>query len=124
MAAGAPPEFRAPLRDLEKQSQRARVSSLWLILSYLIATLGELCLSPVGLSMVTKLAPARVASLFMGVWLLASSVAQYAGGTLGEMWGEITPVRYFSLFVWICFIGAGVLLALVKPLRRLMHDVH
>ncbi len=124
IAAGAPAELRASVRQLEKDSQRARVSSLWLILSYLIATLGELCLSPVGLSMVTKLAPARVASLFMGVWLLSSSVAQYAGGTLGEMWGEITPVRFFSLFVWICFIGAGVLLALIRPLRKLMHDVH
>jgi POT family proton-dependent oligopeptide transporter len=124
IAAGAPPEFREPIRKLEKDSQRARVSSLWLILSYLIATLGELCLSPVGLSMVTKLAPGRVASLFMGVWLLASSVAQYAGGTLGEMWGEITPTKYFSLFVWICFIGSAVLLAAVRPLRKLMHEVH
>src|SRR5690606_10784798 len=51
IAAGALPEFREPIRKLEKDSQRARVSSLWLILSYLIATLGELCLSPVGLSM-------------------------------------------------------------------------
>ena len=70
------------------------------------------------------LAPGRVASLFMGVWLLASSVAQYAGGTLGEMWGEITPTKYFSLFVWICFIGSGVLFAAVRPLRKLMHEVH
>jgi proton-dependent oligopeptide transporter, POT family len=124
IAAGAPSEFREPIRKLEKDSQRARVSSLWLILSYLIATLGELCLSPVGLSMVTKLAPGRVASLFMGVWLLASSVAQYAGGTLGEMWGEITPTKYFSLFVWICFIGSAVLFAAVRPLRKLMHEVH
>ena len=124
IAAGAPMEFREPIRKLEKDSQRARVSSLWLILSYLIATIGELCLSPVGLSMVTKLAPGRVASLFMGVWLLASSVAQYAGGTLGEMWGEITPTKYFSLFVWICFIGSGVLFVAVRPLKKLMHEVN
>jgi hypothetical protein len=40
------------------------------------------------------------------------------------MWGEITPTRYFSLFVWICFIGSGVLFAAVRPLRKLMHEVH
>ena len=124
IGAGAPAEFREPLRALERESQRARVSGIWLLISYFIATLGELCLSPVGLSMVTKLAPGRVASLFMGVWLLSSSVAQYAGGTLGEKWGTITPVDFFELFVWICLVGAGALFALIRPLRKLMHDVH
>ena len=69
-AAGAPPAWRKPLSALESKSEASRVSGIWLLLSYLFATLGELCLSPVGLSMVTKLAPVRFASLFMGVWLL------------------------------------------------------
>jgi len=124
LAAGAPVEVRDALRALEAKSQIARVTGLWLFLFYLLSTLGELCLSPVGLSMVTKLAPARYASLFMGVWLLASSVAQYAGGSIGETWGTVTPGSYFRLFVWICGIGAVALAFLVKPLRRLMHDVH
>ena len=123
LAAGAPADLRDALRTLEKKSQAARVTGLYLFLFFLVSTLGELCLSPVGLSMVTKLAPARFASLFMGVWLLASSVAQYAGGTLGERWGAVTPSSYFSLFVWICGAGAVALLLLVRPLRRLMHDV-
>jgi POT family proton-dependent oligopeptide transporter len=122
-AAGAPPEWREPLSTLERESQAARVSGVWLFLSYLFATLGELCLSPVGLSMVTKLAPTRFASLFMGVWLLASSVAQYAGGTIGESWGVIPPTQYFMLFVWTSLVGAAVLATLVGPLRRLMHEV-
>jgi proton-dependent oligopeptide transporter, POT family len=122
-AAGAPPEWRNPLAALEKKSQAARVSGVWLLLSYLFATLGELCLSPVGLSMVTKLAPARFASLFMGVWLLASSVAQYAGGSIGETWGIIAPAEYFMLFVWTSIVGAVVLALLVRPIKRLMHDV-
>jgi POT family proton-dependent oligopeptide transporter len=122
-AAGAPPEWRAPLMALEKKSEAARVSGVWLLLSYIFATLGELCLSPVGLSMVTKLAPARFASLFMGVWLLASSVAQYAGGSIGETWGIIPPAQYFTLFVWTSVVGAVVLAVLVRPLKRLMHDV-
>jgi POT family proton-dependent oligopeptide transporter len=122
-SAGAPPAWRKPLSSLESKSEAARVSGVWLLLSYLFATLGELCLSPVGLSMVTKLAPARFASLFMGVWLLASSVAQYAGGSIGETWGIIAPAPYFMLFVWTSIGGAIVLALLVRPLQTLMHEV-
>jgi proton-dependent oligopeptide transporter, POT family len=122
-AAGAPPAWRKPLSALERKSEAARVSGVWLLLSYLFATLGELCLSPVGLSMVTKLAPVRFASLFMGVWLLASSVAQYAGGSIGETWGIIAPAPYFMLFVWTSIGGAFVLALLVRPLKALMHEV-
>jgi len=122
-AAGAPRRWRGPLAALREKSDAARVSGLWLFLSYLFATLGELCLSPVGLSMVTKLAPVRFASLFMGVWLLASSVAQYAGGSIGETWGIIPPARYFMLFVWTSIAGAAVLALLVRPLKQLMHEV-
>ena len=124
ISAGAPAEFRDAIWALETESAAGRVGGMWLFLSYLLATLGELCLSPVGLSMVTKLAPARFASLFMGVWLLGSSVAQYVGGSVGESWGKITPTDYFTLFVWTSFIGAGVLLLLVWPLKKLMHEVH
>jgi POT family proton-dependent oligopeptide transporter len=123
IAAGAPPAWREPLLRLEATSDAARVGGMWLLLSYLLATLGELCLSPVGLSMVTKLAPLRYASLFMGVWLLASSVAQYAGGSIGETWGIIPPAQYFMLFVWTSIVGGVVLAALVRPLKRLMHEV-
>jgi POT family proton-dependent oligopeptide transporter len=122
--AGAQPEWRKALRSLEEKSHGARVSGFWLFLSYLLATLGELCLSPVGLSMVTKLAPARFASLFMGVWLLASSVAQYVGGAIGESWGLITPTSYFMLFVYTSLAGVAVLVVLVSPIRKLMHRVH
>ncbi|CAN5414006.1 hypothetical protein BH09MYX1_BH09MYX1_53780 [soil metagenome] len=123
-AAGAPSEFREAIWELEKTSAEGRVSGMWLFLSYLLATLGELCLSPVGLSMVTKLAPTRYGSLFMGVWLLGSSVAQYAGGSIGESWGSITPTSYFTLFVWTSLIGAVLLFVLVSPLKKLMREVH
>jgi len=125
LAAAAPPaDFREAIDSLEKETSAARVSGIWLLLSYLFATLGELCLSPVGLSMVTKLAPRRFASLFMGVWLLTSSVAQYVGGSIGESWGRIAPIPYFWLFVWTSLAGAAVLAVLVRPLKKLMHDVH
>jgi POT family proton-dependent oligopeptide transporter len=121
--AATPRAWKQALEALATATQQNRVSGMWLFLSYLLATLGELCLSPVGLSMVTKLAPARFGSLFMGVWLLASSVAQYVGGSIGESWGKIPPVQYFQIFVVISVIGAAVLLVLSKPIRSMMHEV-
>src|SRR5262249_19606186 len=123
LRAGAPEDYRNALKELSEKANGARASGMWLFLSYLLATLGELCLSPVGLSMVTKLAPARFASLFMGVWMLASSVAQYVGGSLGESWGIITPTSYFTIFVWTSAIGAVILFVLVNPLKKLTHGV-
>lgn len=121
--AVAEPEWKKALRDLEKQSHKARVSGIWLFLSYMFATLGELCLSPVGLSMVTKLAPARFASLFMGVWLLSSSVAQYVGGSIGESWGQIPPASYFTIFVVTSLCGMVLVALFTRPLKKLMHEV-
>jgi POT family proton-dependent oligopeptide transporter len=123
LRAGAPVEYRQAIMTLAEKSNAARVSGGWLFLSYFLATLGELCLSPVGLSMVTKLAPARFASLFMGVWLMSNSVAQYDGGALGEMWGSVTPTSYFTIFVWSSVVGTILLLILVSPLKKLTHGV-
>ncbi|WP_224245892.1 peptide MFS transporter [Hyalangium gracile] len=123
VGAGAQPEWRQAITALAEKSQAARVSGLWLVFSYLLAVFGELCLSPVGLSMVTKLAPARFASLFMGVFLMSNAVAQYVGGSLGEMWGRIVPTSYFAIFVYASLVGAVLLLLLLRPLRRLMHEV-
>ena len=105
-----PPVYAQALDALSTKSDQARVGGTWLLLSYFLATLGELCLSPVGLSMVTKLAPTRFASLLMGVWMLGSSVAQYVGGSLGESWGKIAPTELFHhirLDVMRRRIGAG-----------------
>jgi POT family proton-dependent oligopeptide transporter len=123
VGAGAQPEWRQAITSLAEASRAAQVSGLWLLLSYLLAVFGELCISPVGLSMVTKLAPARFASLFMGVFMLSNAVAQYVGGSLGEMWGEIVPDRYFAIFVYTSLAGVIALVVLQRPLRRLMHEV-
>ena len=61
--------------------------------------------------------------LIMGVWMLASSVAQYAGGLLGELWGTLAPVTYFTTFVWSSLAGAILLAVLIAPLKKLMHGV-
>jgi len=96
---------------------------MWLVMTYLIHTIGELCLSPVGLSVVTKLSPPRLASVLMAVWLLASSVANFIGGFLAatvEKLGAGEVFTYISGFV----IGCGLLLILLnKVIVKMMHGV-
>ncbi|SDE51998.1 peptide MFS transporter [Riemerella columbipharyngis] len=99
-------------------------ASVWLVvLTYLLHTIGELCLSPVGLSVVTKLSPPRLASLLMGVWLLASFFANVIGGQLAstiEKLGAGPIFFYVSLFVIFCGL---VMLALNKIIVKMMHGV-
>jgi len=100
-----------------------RVSVMWLMLVYLLHTAGELCLSPVGLSAMTKLAPARIGGLLMGVWFLSTSVGNYLGGRIASMY-EAWPLP--ELFGAVAAFGilAGFVLALVvKPTVRLMGGV-
>jgi len=92
----------------------------WLMMVYFLHTMGELCLSPIGLSLVTKLSPTRVVSLMMGVWFAASALADYLAGQLKAI------VTHFDLPLWEFLIGssigAGVLLLVLTPLlKRWMH---
>jgi proton-dependent oligopeptide transporter, POT family len=98
-----------------------KVGPWWLVAVYLLHTLGELCLSPVGLSMVTKLAPARVAALLMGIWYLANAAANYLAGILEELLkGSSMPLYWFLVG---SSIGAGLVLLAITPLvKRLMHE--
>ncbi len=93
-------------------------SVLWLVLAYFIITTGELCLSPIGLSMVTKLAPARLVGVFMGVWFLSSAIANVlTGGTVGPL-----TQRYDFGPVFLGIAGltgaAAVILFLLSPLLK------
>lgn len=100
-----------------------KVSPMWLVVTYLFHTMGELCLSPVGLSAMTKLAPASVTGLMMGVWFLALSVGNYMGGRMAALYESLPLPALFSA-VGAFAIVAGVLLALfVKPMVRLMGGV-
>jgi POT family proton-dependent oligopeptide transporter len=123
LVAGGDPTFRAAVRKLYVESNRYVVSPWWLFWSYILATLGELCLSPVGLSMVSKLAPARFATMLMGVWLLTSAFGNFAAGALGEIWGTIPPVQFFLLATVVVGVAALVLLLLVRFVTRTMHGV-
>ena len=100
-----------------------KASLIWLVLTYLFHTLGELCLSPVGLSVVTKLSPPKLASVLMGVWLLSSFVANIVGGFLAssvESMGAGKIFLYVALFVIFCGI---VLISLNKFMLKLMNGV-
>ena len=100
----------------------AKVGPMWLLVTYLCHTIGELCLSPVGLSAYTKLAPARVASLMMGVWFLSISVGGYVGGRVSGLYESFPLTTLFSICA-ATGIGAAVVLALlVKPVRRMLEE--
>jgi proton-dependent oligopeptide transporter, POT family len=106
-----------------KAGDSGRVSPLWLTSCYLCHTIGELCLSPVGLSAMSKLAPARVAGLMMGVWFLSISTGNYLGGRLAAFYGEMPIENLFQTTATFAIV-AGVILALVaRPVARLMGDL-
>jgi len=114
-----------------------RISLWWLVLTYFLHSIAELCISPVGLSMITKLSIARIVGMMMGVWFLSISVGEYLAGAAAQMasvktvGGQITNPElslqtYLGMF-WtggLMTIGAGVVLLVISPLlRKLMHGV-
>ena len=104
-----------------------KVSMIWLILAYLFHTLGELCLSPVGLSYVSKLVPARMIALMFGMWYLAIAIGNKLAAVLGGQIENITKEYNLSTFFLIFTIVpavAGVLVFFLNPvLKKLMHGV-
>jgi proton-dependent oligopeptide transporter, POT family len=100
------------------------VSPNWLIATYLVHTFAELCLSPVGLSAMTKLAPARVAGLMMGVWFLATSVGDFIAGRLASFYETFPLTRLFGA-VAAFGISAGVVMLIASPwIKRMMGEVN
>jgi POT family proton-dependent oligopeptide transporter len=99
--------------------QGVEVSPMWLVVTYLLHTWGELALSPVGLSAMSKLAPVRIGGLVMGVWFLGSSVGNYIGGRLAAFY-ETMPLPMLFGAVAAFGVAAGVILQLLsKPVTRL-----
>ncbi|MCS6807706.1 MAG: peptide MFS transporter [Candidatus Kapabacteria bacterium] len=104
-------------------AQGGKVSPLWLVSVYLIHTFGELCLSPVGLSNITKLAPARYVSQAMGIWFLGASLGNYIAGQAAGYIEHFPPSQLF--FIIFCVVsGTGTLVALVsRPIASLMGGI-
>ena len=114
-----------------------QVGLWWLAGLYLIHSLAELCISPVGLSMITKLSIARIVGLMMGVWFLSISVAQYFAGIVAQfasvetVGGQVTNLKVsletytstFTTIAWIAIIAGAVLFVLSWPLKKWMHGI-
>ena len=103
--------------------ETGKVGPEWLATVYMIHTVGELCLSPVGLSAITKLAPARIAGLTMGVWFLSISVGNFFAGRMASFY-ESMPLEKLVGYAGMTGVAVGVLLLLIsKPVTRLMGGV-
>jgi proton-dependent oligopeptide transporter, POT family len=95
----------------------------WLVGTYLLHTIGELCLSPVGLSAMTKLAPARIAGMMMGLWFVSIGIGDYMGGRVASLYEAVSLPTLFGIVAAVALAAALALAVLVKPTVRLMSGV-
>lgn len=129
--------FGALVLGIESTAEGAKVAMIWLVLAYLLHTLGELCLSPVGLSSVTKLAPPKIVGFMMGVWFLATASSEFIAAVLANLakidtqGGEVENIgeavqiygNLFNTLFWSGLIFGGILLVLSPLLKKLMNGV-
>ncbi|MBQ0787566.1 MAG: peptide MFS transporter [Oceanihabitans sp.] len=112
---------------IEQGAQTASVSMFFLIFAYVFHTMGELCISPVGLSYLSKLVPGRMIGFMFGIWYLAIAIGQKAAGTMGGMIDKISEEHGLSTFFLIFTlvpIAVGLVSIVLNPiLKRLMHNV-
>ena len=112
---------------IEAGAKTASVSMIWLILVYLFHTMAELCISPVGLSYVSKLVPARMIAFMFGVWYLAVAIGMKGAGMFGENIDKIANEHGLSYFFWmltvISIVVALFSVAMTPVIKKLMHGV-
>jgi POT family proton-dependent oligopeptide transporter len=101
-------------------SEGAKASWLWLALYFAIITVGELYLSPVGLSLVSKAAPGRVLSLMMGVWLATSFLGNFMAGWLGSYWSSMEKPAFFAMIAGVAALASLVFALMERPLRNIL----
>jgi POT family proton-dependent oligopeptide transporter len=113
--------------SIEPGAKTASVSMIWLILVYFFHTMGELCISPVALSYVSKLVPGRMIAMMFGIWYLAIAIGMKLAGVFGEASEGIAQSEGLSYFFWLLTavaVGLGVISALLYPvIKKLMHGV-
>ncbi len=103
------------------QAGIGQASWLWLLLYFAIVTIGELYLSPTGLSLVTKVAPARVVSMVMGMWLATSFAGNFIGGWLGSFWSAMDKGSFFLMIAAVAASAGAVILGFNRPLRPILN---
>ena len=113
--------------SIEPGAKTASVSMIWLILVYFFHTMGELCISPVALSYVSKLVPGRMIAMMFGIWYLAVAIGMKLAGVFGEASEGIAKAQGLSYFFWVLTavaVGLGIISALLYPvIKKLMHGV-
>jgi len=97
-----------------------RVSPLWLVATYFLHTIGELCLSPVGLSAMTRLAPARIVGLVLGIWFLATSLGNWMAGFAASMYERMPLATLFGVVTALALLATAILAVLVGPIKRML----
>jgi proton-dependent oligopeptide transporter, POT family len=95
-------------------------SWLWLFAYFVVITIGELYLSPVGLSLVSKAAPARMVSMMMGVWLGTSFIGNFIGGWLGSFWSSMEKMHFFLMIAAVAALAGVVIAAFNRPLGKIL----
>jgi len=98
-----------------------KASMIWLVLAYLFHTVGELCASPVALSFITKLAPVKYASFMMGAYFAATGFGNKVAGLLGEWSQSAGEFEIFTGIAAFCTVFGLIVIAMLKPLKRLTH---
>ena len=130
--------FGALVLGASMPDETGRVAAIWLVLAYMLHTTGELCLSPVGLSAVTKLAVPSVVGVMMGAWFLATAYSEFVAAQISKLaaidtsGGEVADISvalasYTELFDSLLWVGLGVgaAMLIISPLlRKLMHGIH
>ena len=111
-----------PAGAMAQSAEGVRVTPWWLIMSYLVAEFGELCLSPVGLSAVTKVSPARIVGMMMGVWFLANAFGNKLAGSAAGFFSTMPLDTLFGIVTGVLLVAAVIMFVLVKPLRRMMGE--
>jgi amino acid/peptide:H+ symporter len=102
----------------QTEAGAVKVAGLWMAVFYLVITIGELCLSPIGLSLVTKLAPARLAGLAMGGWFLATSIGNKFSGFLGTVQNHMEPMWFFLFLAGLAAVVATFIFLVLPRLDR------
>jgi POT family proton-dependent oligopeptide transporter len=113
-----------PAGAMAQSGEGVRVSPWWLVAAYFISELGEMCISPVGLSAVTKLAPVRILGLMMGVWFLSNAFGNKVAGTAAGFISTMPLETLFSVVTGALAVAAVIMFVFVKPIRRLMGGEH
>ena len=112
-----------PAASMAQSAEGIRVSPWWLIAALFVTEFGELCVSPVGLSLVTKLSPVRLVGLMMGVWMLSNSAGNKLAGWAAGFFTTIPLTQIFGTVAVVTMAAAVVMFLLVRPMRSMMGGI-